>query len=49
MFRYRFDVGTMLPVFELNVKNITFAQQKNSANTKVFFRELSSNDVQTIF
>ena len=38
----------MLRVFELNVKNTTFAQQKNSSNTKVFFGELSSNYVQTI-
>ena len=31
------DVGTMLHVFELNVKNPIFAQQKNSSNGKVFW------------
>ena len=36
MFRHRFDVGTMLRVFELNVKNPAFAQQKNSSNAKSF-------------
>jgi len=28
--KYRFDVGTMLRVFELNMKNPAFAQQKNN-------------------
>ena len=32
----RFDVGTMLRVFELNVKNPAFAKQKNSSNAKGF-------------
>ena len=36
MFWHRFDVGTMLHVFELNVKNPTFAKQKNSSNAKGF-------------
>ena len=36
----RFDVGTMLRVFELNVKNPVFAKQKNSSNAKGFFEEL---------
>jgi len=36
MFRQRLDVGTMLHIFELNVKNPTFAQQKNSSNVKGF-------------
>ena len=36
MFRHMFDVGTMLRVFELNVKNLAFAQQKNSSNAKGF-------------
>jgi len=34
MYRHRFDVGTMLRVFELNVKNPAFAQQKNRLNAK---------------
>ena len=34
--RRRFDVRTMLRVFELNVKNIAFAKQKNSSNEKGF-------------
>jgi len=36
MFRHRFDVRTMLRVFELNLKNPAFAQQKNSSNVKGF-------------
>ena len=32
----RLDVGTMLRVFELNVKNPAFAKQKNSLNAKGF-------------
>jgi len=36
MFRHRFDVRTMLHVFELNVKNPAFAQQKNNSNAKGF-------------
>ena len=40
MFGHRFDVGTMLRVFELIVKNPAFAQQKNSSNARVFFEEL---------
>jgi len=36
MFRHRFDVGTVLPVFELKVKNPAFAQQKNITNAKSF-------------
>ena len=32
----RLDVGTMLRVFELNVKNPAFAKQKNSLNAKSF-------------
>ena len=35
MFRHRFDVWIMLRVFEQNVNNPAFAQQKNS-----FFEEL---------
>jgi len=34
MLRHRFDVGIMLRVFELNVKNPAFAKQKNSSNAK---------------
>jgi len=34
MYHHRFDVGTMLRVFELNVKNHAFAKQKNSSNVK---------------
>jgi len=36
MFRHRFDVGTMLRVFELNVKNTAFAKQKNSQKKTIF-------------
>jgi len=36
MFQHRFDVGTMLHVFGLNVKNPAFPQQKNSSNSKGF-------------
>jgi len=36
MFRHRIDVGTMLRVFELNVKNPSFAQHKNITNAKGF-------------
>jgi len=36
-FRHRFDVGTMLRVIELNVKNPAFAKQKNSSNAKEFY------------
>jgi len=32
MFQNRFDVGTMLRVFELIVKNPAFAQRKNTTN-----------------
>ena len=35
-FPHRFDVGTMLHVFELNVKNPAFAKQKNISNSKGF-------------
>ena len=35
-FRHRFDVGTLLLVFELNMKNPAFAKQKNSSNAKGF-------------
>jgi len=42
MFRHRFDVGTMLRVFELNVKNPAFAKQKNSSNVKGFLWRTSS-------
>jgi len=40
MFRHRFDVGTMLRVLELNVKNPAFAQQKIAQMRRVFFEEL---------
>jgi len=30
MFRHRFDVGTMLHLFEINVKNLAFVKQINS-------------------
>jgi len=40
MFRHRFDVGTMLRVFGLNVKNPAFAEQRNNSNAKCFFEEL---------
>ena len=36
MFRDMFDVGTMLRIFELYVKNQAFAQQKNDSNAKGF-------------
>jgi len=32
----RFDVGTMLRVFELNMKNPALAKQKNSSNANGF-------------
>jgi len=43
MFRLRFDVGTMLRVFELNVKKPAFAQQKTAQMRSVFFEELMCN------
>jgi len=36
MFQNRFDVGTMLRVFELIVKNPAFDQQKNITTPKGF-------------
>ena len=36
MFRHRFDIRTMLRVFELNVKNAAFAPLKNISNAKGF-------------
>ena len=44
-FRHRFDVGTMLRVFELNVKNPAFAKQKNSSMRRVFFEELLLGEI----
>jgi len=35
----------MLLVFELNVKKLAFAEQKNSSNAKGFFEELGCNPV----
>jgi len=40
MFQHRFNVGTMLRVFELNVKNPAFAKQKIAQMRRVFFEEL---------
>jgi len=40
MFRHKFYVGTMLYVFELNVKNPAFAKQKIIQMLRVFFEEL---------
>jgi len=37
MFRHRFDVGTMLRVFELNVKNPAFGQFKIAQMQRIFF------------
>ena len=45
MFRHRFDVGTMLCVFELNVKNPAFAQHQNNLNARSFYVELHFNCV----
>ena len=48
MFRHRFDIGTMLHVLELNVKNLAFAQQKmrNIAQMRtVFFEELNTPQI----
>ena len=46
MFRHRFDVGTMLRVFELNVKNPAFAKQRKIAQMqRVFFEELCSQSM----
>ena len=36
MFRHRFDVRTMLHVFELNVTDPAFAQKKNITTEKRF-------------
>ena len=36
MLRHRFDVGTMLHVYQLNVKNPALAQHENSSNAKDF-------------
>ena len=44
MFRHRFDVRTMLSAFELNVKNLSFDQQKISQMQSVFYEELKIND-----
>jgi len=38
MFRQRFDVGTKLGVFELNVKKPTFAQQEKYTSLNGFLR-----------
>jgi len=40
MFRHRVDVGTMLRVFELNVKNPAFPNRKIAQMRRVFFDEL---------
>jgi len=42
---HRFDVGTMLWVFELNVKNPAFAKQKNSSNAKGFYLKNYQNQI----
>ena len=44
MFQHRFDVVTMLHVFELNVKNPAFAQQKNISNAKRFLWRTREQD-----
>jgi len=41
-----FDVGTVLRVFELNVKNPAFAQLKNSSNSKGFLRRTNVGTIK---
>jgi len=49
MLRHRFDVETMLRIFELNVKNPAFSQQTNSSNARTNKKPMSQLTFTTEF